>query len=43
VSGLKARRLWDLISPGSKEFWADQRLNGRAITEGLRELREAGD
>jgi hypothetical protein len=28
--------LRDLVSPGSKEFWADQRLDGRAITEGLR-------
>jgi hypothetical protein len=33
----------DLISLGSKEFWADQRLDERAVTEGLRELGEARD
>jgi hypothetical protein len=33
----------DLISPGSKEFWANQRLDGRAVIEGLRELGEARD
>jgi hypothetical protein len=27
-----AEDLRDLISPGSKEFWADQRLDGRAVT-----------
>jgi hypothetical protein len=27
-----AEDLRDLISLGSKEFWADQRLDGRAIT-----------
>jgi hypothetical protein len=38
VEGLR-----DLIRLGSREFWADQRLDGRAVTEGLRELRVAGD
>jgi hypothetical protein len=33
----------DLISLGSKEFWTDQRLDGRAVIEGLRELRETED
>jgi hypothetical protein len=40
---LRLEGFGDLISPGSKEFWANQRLDGRAVTEGLRELREAGD
>jgi hypothetical protein len=38
-----AEDLWDLISLGLKEFWADQRLDRRAVTEGLRELGEAKD
>jgi hypothetical protein len=38
-----AEDLRDLISPSSNEFWADPRLNERAITEGLSELEEARD
>jgi hypothetical protein len=35
--------LKDLINPGSREFWVDERLDGGAAPEGLRELREARD
>jgi hypothetical protein len=37
-----AEDLRDLVSLGSKEFWADQRLDEGAVTGGLR-LGEAGD
>jgi hypothetical protein len=38
-----AEDLRDLVSLGPKEFWAKQRLDGGAVTGGLRQFREAGD
>jgi hypothetical protein len=37
------RALETSLAKGSREFWADQRLDGRVVTEGLRELGEARD
>jgi hypothetical protein len=38
-----AEDLRDLVSLGSKEFKVDQRLDGGAVTRGLRQFGEAGD